>query len=153
MTFHMLCVWRLGMILQTLFHGVSYKDWDNISIMLLFYVSLVERTFPSLPGYLHDLTQQLSHGWNKLFRLQDNGVWVNELMKFAWKERGIIWIHLPRLTSIRWMARGLVMMTSSNGSVFLVTGHLRGEFNGHRWILHTKASDAELWCFLWSTPE
>ena len=22
-----------------------------------------------------------------------------------------------------------------------------------RWIPHTKASDAELWCFLWSTPE
>ena len=24
---------------------------------------------------------------------------------------------------------------------------------GHRWILLTKVSDAELWCFLWSTPE
>ena len=24
---------------------------------------------------------------------------------------------------------------------------------GHRWIPHTKASDAELWCFLWSAPE
>ena len=23
----------------------------------------------------------------------------------------------------------------------------------HRWILLTKANDAELWCFLWSTPE
>ena len=23
----------------------------------------------------------------------------------------------------------------------------------HRWIPHTKASDAELWCFLWSAPE
>ena len=23
----------------------------------------------------------------------------------------------------------------------------------HRWILHTKASDAELWCFLWSAPK
>ena len=27
---------------------------------------------------------------------------------------------------------------------------LCGEFTGHRWIPHTKASDAELWCFLWS---
>ena len=26
------------------------------------------------------------------------------------------------------------------------------EFTGHRWI-PTKASDAEFWCFLWSTPE
>ena len=30
---------------------------------------------------------------------------------------------------------------------------LCGEFTGHRWIPRTKASDAELWCFLWSAPE
>ena len=41
------------------------------------------------------------------------------------------------------------MMTSSNGNIFRVTGHLCGEFIGHRWIPRTKASDAELWCFLW----
>ena len=28
-----------------------------------------------------------------------------------------------------------------------------GEFTRHRWITRTKASDAELWCFLWSAPE
>ena len=45
------------------------------------------------------------------------------------------------------------MMTSSNGNIFRVTGHLCGEFTGPRWIPSTKASDAELWCFLWSAPE
>ena len=45
------------------------------------------------------------------------------------------------------------MMTSSSGNIFRVTGHLCGEFTGLRWIPHTKASDAELWCFLWSVPE
>ena len=45
------------------------------------------------------------------------------------------------------------MMTSSNGNIFRVTGHWCGEFTGHRWIPRTKASNAELWCFLWSTPE
>ena len=45
------------------------------------------------------------------------------------------------------------MMTSSNGNIFRVTGPLCGEYTGHRWIPLTKASDAELWCFLWSTPE
>ena len=45
------------------------------------------------------------------------------------------------------------MMTSSNGNNFRVTGPLCGEFTGLRWILHTKASDAELWCFLWSACE
>ena len=39
-------------------------------------------------------------------------------------------------------------MTSSNGNIFRVTGHLCGEFTGRRWIPRTKASDAELWCFL-----
>ena len=29
------------------------------------------------------------------------------------------------------------------------TGHLCGEFISHRWIPRTKASDAELWCFLY----
>ena len=43
------------------------------------------------------------------------------------------------------------MMTSSNGKIFRVTGHsCRGS---HQWIPLTKASDAELWCFLWSAPE
>ena len=44
-------------------------------------------------------------------------------------------------------------MASSSRNIFSVTGHLCGEFTGHRWIPHTKASDAELWCFLWSAPE
>ena len=44
-------------------------------------------------------------------------------------------------------------MTSSNGNIFRVTGPLCGEFTGHRWIPLTKASDAELWCFVWSAHE
>ena len=38
-------------------------------------------------------------------------------------------------------------MTSSNGNIFRVTGHLCGEFTGPRWIPHTMASDAELLFF------
>ena len=34
-----------------------------------------------------------------------------------------------------------------------VTGPLCGEFTGHRWIPLTKASYAELLCFLWYAPE
>ena len=45
------------------------------------------------------------------------------------------------------------MMTSSNGNIFCVTGPLWGESTGYRWIILTKVSDAELWCFLWSAPE
>ena len=39
------------------------------------------------------------------------------------------------------------MMTPSNGNIFRVTGHFCGEFTDHRWIPHTKASDAELLMF------
>ena len=47
----------------------------------------------------------------------------------------------------------MIMMTSSNGNIFPFTGHLCGEFTSHQWIPHTKASDQELWCFLWSALE
>ena len=47
----------------------------------------------------------------------------------------------------------ITMMTSSNENIFRVTGPLWGESTGHRWIPLTKASEAELWCFLWSAPE
>ena len=40
-----------------------------------------------------------------------------------------------------------------NGNIFRVTGPLCGEFTGHRRIPRTKASDTELWCFLWSAAE
>ena len=43
-------------------------------------------------------------------------------------------------------------MTSSNGDIFSVTGHLCGEFTGHRWIPLTKVRDAEHWSFLWPAP-
>ena len=46
-----------------------------------------------------------------------------------------------------------LMMASSNGNIFRVTGLLCGEFTSHRWISRTKASDAELWCFFLSVPE
>ena len=39
------------------------------------------------------------------------------------------------------------MMTSSNGNIFRVTGHLCGEFTGPLWVPRTKACDTELWYF------
>ena len=44
-------------------------------------------------------------------------------------------------------------MTSSNGNIFRVTGPLWGEFTSDRWIPLTKASDTELWYFIWSAHE
>ena len=53
---------------------------------------------------------------------------------------------------MKWMSIRPSIMMSSNGNIFCVTGPLCGEFTGHWWIPLTKASDAELWCFL-SVPE
>ena len=64
--------------------------------------------------------------------------------------------HLPHSTIfILNTFHGVIayMKTSSNGNIFRVTGLLCGEFTGPRWIPRTKASDAELWSFLWSAPE
>ena len=72
------------------------------------------------------------------------------------------WVHNQRWPSLSITVVGVYIswtnplsdiMTSSNGNIFRVTGHLCGEFTGPRWIPHTKASDAELWCLLWSAPE
>ena len=46
-----------------------------------------------------------------------------------------------------------MLMTSSNGNIFRVAGPLCEEFSDYRWIPLTKASNAELRCFLWSAPE
>ena len=49
--------------------------------------------------------------------------------------------------------RKVFMMTSSNGNIFHVTGPLWGESINHQGIPLIKASDAELWCFLWYVAE
>ena len=56
----------------------------------------------------------------------------------------------PLSTSTENASMPLNMMTSSNGNIFRVTPFVRGI---HQSIPLTKASDAELWCFLWSEPE
>ena len=64
------------------------------------------------------------------------------------------WPHVElgcgQLCEEKWRWNPCVIMTSSNGKFFRVMGPLCGEFIGHRWIPRTKASDTELWCFLWS---
>ena len=73
--------------------------------------------------------------------------------------KGKVYYTVPRITHSNSNLLSFVeirndlMMTSSNGNIFRVTGHLCGEFNSQRWIPCTKASDAELWYFLWSAPE
>ena len=67
---------------------------------------------------------------------------------FACLQLHFIFSHWHRMTPSIFVSS---VMTSSNGNIFRVTGHLCGEFTCHRWIPRAKASDAELWWFHWST--
>ena len=66
------------------------------------------------------------------------------------------WSCLKRVYRYQWILftkSQRCMMTLSNVNIFRATGPMCGEFTGHRWIPHTKACDAELWCFLWYARE
>ena len=54
------------------------------------------------------------------------------------------------LTNIRNVAIKSVISLKTH---LIVSGHLWGESTSDQWIPLTKASDSELWCFLWSAPE
>ena len=79
---------------------------------------------------------------NKQLSKQSWGWWFETLSSSIWRHRN------DRTYSFL----GCLMVTSSNGNILRATGPLRGEFTGHWWIPLTRASDAELWCFLWSAP-
>ena len=51
------------------------------------------------------------------------------------------------------LTQGNRMMTSSNENIFCVTDLLWGESACQRWIPLKKASNAELWYFLWCVLE
>ena len=74
---------------------------------------------------------------------------LNKFSCSGWTSFRKIWIlEVFRTTDILYCnCTYPTMMTSSNGNIFRVTGHLCGEFTGPRWIPRKKASDAELSCF------
>ena len=71
----------------------------------------------------------------------------------ACTRRSVNFALISNINEICYVAVGLNMMTSSIGHIFRINAPLCGEFTGHRWIPRTKASDAELCCFLWSESE
>ena len=92
-----------------------------------------------------------------------SSIWFDfQYIRLCGHSRGIWWHSADRWKLTRWYATGwgngsklqvgdhciLYIMTSLNGNIFCVTIPLCREFTGHWWISLTKASDAELWCFL-----
>ena len=66
------------------------------------------------------------------------------------RDETMLLTHRPNRLIHQTCNKNYDMMTSSNRSIFHVTGPLWGDSTGHRWIPLTKTSDAELWSFLWS---
>ena len=111
---------------------------------------------------------------NKRLSKHSRGRWFESPSRSLWchcnAQPVVVQVYTKQIPAIRdqtvprWRCRSIVvglfchwwlqdMVTSSNWNIFRVTCPMCGEFTGHLWIPSTKASDAELWCFLWSAPE
>ena len=91
---------------------------------------------------------------NCIFPLTKKVVMTIYLLVCEWSfgDTNPVWRLLNKYPPFSYCQNMDYTMTSSNGNIFLVTGPLYREYTGDRWITLTKASDAELWCFLWSMP-
>ena len=125
---------------------MQFREWK----LLIFKWNFMEMC------YLWSNWQYVSIAWGN--GLAPNRRYISQWWPFSLR-------HIS-VTSPQWVTRksrsiqicclsytiSVCMMTPSNGNIFRVTGPLCGEFMGHWWIPLTKASDAELWCFLRSAP-
>ena len=84
-----------------------------------------------------------SHSRNSntlIFSLLKIVSWLNSI-KLIWT------VYICIMSQRRRSLSSPLMMMTSNGNIFRVTGPVCGEFTRHRWIPGTKASDAELLMF------
>ena len=89
---------------------------------------------------------ELNHWPHKALLAWEDELTTNKNNKLSISRPSTCWfLSYYQIRHLRMMT---FMMTSSNGNIFRVTGHLCGEFTGPRWSPRTKASHAELWCFL-----
>ena len=129
---------------------LSYWGLDTMAVILQTKFAYTFREWKAL--YLIHISLMFVAGWpvDKIVKTGSANVLA------AKKRQAITSINVEQDARHQGVTRPQLwhtMNTSSNGNIFRVTGHLCGEFTGSRWIPHTKASDTELWCFLWSAPE
>ena len=89
--------------------------------------------------------------WHRIWHSSNDETFLVASLK-ASKSRNIMLLifHVTLLFYVNWFNwNWWHIMTSSNANTFRVPDPLWGKSIGHRWIPFTKASDAELWCFLW----
>ena len=108
---------------------------------------------PMLGSCQLDSWQQISVKFESEFFIQENAFEIVVCQNGSHSIQGEMSKTCPCYPWEPFLESFLQIMISSNENIFRVTGPLCGEFTGYQWILHTKASDVELWCFLWSAPE
>ena len=112
----------------------SYLHWKKFSIIKRALTFLTQNTYTNTADFI---------GWRELLLK-----WLWFIIAFQWMGRKqspaekLLW-------RISWWRHQMEIFSDL---IFRLIDPLCGEFTGHRWIPRTKASDAELWCFLWSAP-
>ena len=114
----------------TVSHEWYTADFYSVTHLCLWWLKYIVKKQPTL----HCLA---FHKWSLEGKrhVQVNHIILSSLKKSCYRS--------GRVFQYQW----IVMMTSSNGNIFCVTGLLCGEFTVDRWIPRTRANGAELWCF------
>ena len=126
--------------------GDLRRHYAHYDVTLMYHFILVLSTHHSNPQIIVSIRSE----YHFLLQSFSSNLWT-----WIFGSSKLYNIYLILSHGFQWFDQlnKIYMMTSSNGNIFRVTGHLCGEFTGLRWIPRTKASDAELWWFLWSASE
>ena len=169
---HDLCIWdlyerRCTRIIET---GIA-TSFQQFSSLKKFSLSVIEKLNEYRNPCYSTRGPTMTSDWLAAQKKPPQGKMSYRHGKFHCEDKTVIWssylhdgIYYTWKTAFLYLIRHLVskflftymefdMMTSANGNIFRVTGHLCRVFTGPRWIPRTKASGAERWCFLWSAPE
>ena len=145
----------IEILCDVIFHACVQQVFDTLIQYFLFHRDMIVFCLTGIDYCVHARLKIIYSHYDIVTRNNFRRPFVWGIYRFPVDE---LHVHVTTLMSeksdVTWAWGSLVgyifMMMSSNGNIFRVTGHLCGEFTGPRWIPHTKASDAELWCLLWS---
>ena len=132
----------------------SHCDYFNTSRICLIYTLCAKQERVQIPPFIDMVHLRFEHE-SIIIPIVSYGMWLlihtvtSTTTMLVWMSNYIplfyvyVIIHPHHNRNAGWF----IMMTSSNENIFRVTGHLCGEFTGHRWIPRTKAVTRSLEVF------
>ena len=132
------------MIVYLLFSGHVNRRWLSIGPLRKYFYEILIK----IEQFHWRIYFEMCFQWNINHRVpcvKELWIWtcrvqIGDLVSASMYWPGSHFINVFSQFEFHW--NFVSMMTSSNGNIFRVTGHLCGEFTCPRWIPHTKASDA-----------